>query len=383
MNMYSPIKLLLSLLLLVGLTLSCDEDADGPSTPINPTNPTRDLADFRADLAEHAANQIIIPAYLELQVKAQELRADIFTFTSDPDPNTLAASRASLKETWLAWQDASIFMFGPSERTALRNALNTFPTNTDLIEENIATGEYILNSIGNRAGVGFPAIDYLLNGLGEEETTLNAYLNEANSETRATYLQELASTIEAKALETLEEWRASGGDYVGTFTAEASRGTDVGSALGLLVNGIDLHFQRFSRDGKIAIPAGVRSAGVPRPKAVEALYGGYSVELVVANLEAYKRLFKGVGMNEVDGDGLLDYLGELDANALAADIETQWEASIAFAKTLEDPLDQQIEADPEKVTDMFLELQKLVPLIKADMASLMGITLTNQDNDGD
>ena len=383
MNMYSPIKLLLSLLLLVGLTLSCDEDADGPSTPINPTNPTRDLADFRADLAEHTANQIIIPAYLELQVKAQELRAAIFTFTSDPDPNTLAASRASVKETWLAWQDASIFMFGPSERTALRNALNTFPTNVDLIEENISSGEYILNSIGNRDGVGLPAIDYLLNGLGEEETILNAYLNDANSEARALYLQELASTIEAKALETLEEWRASGNDYVGTFTAEESRGTDVGSALGLLVNGIDLHFQRFSRDGKIAIPAGVRSAGVPRPRAVEALYGGYSVELLVANLEAYKRLFKGVGMNEVDGDGLLDYLEELDANALAADIETQWEASIAFAKTLEDPLGQQIEADPEKVTDMFLELQKLVPLIKADMASLMGITLTNQDNDGD
>lgn len=383
MRVYFPFKHFFTLLLATSIFLSCEDEGAGPSGPTTPPSPTRDLADFRADLADHTANQIIIPAYQELLAKAQELRMNVYTFTEDPDPNTLAASRASLKDTWLVWQDASLFMFGPSESTALRNALNTYPTNADLIEENISTGEYILGSIGNRDAVGFPAIDYLLNGQGDEEATLKAYLTDSDWEARASYLQELASTIEAKALQTLEGWRASGDNYVSTFTAEAAQGTDVGSALGLLVNGIDLHFQRFSRDGKLAIPAGVRSAGVPRPKAVEAFYGGYSVELLVANLEAYKRLFKGVGQNELDKEGLLDYLGELDANALATDIETQWDASIAFAKTLNDPLDQQIEEEVDKVTDMFLELQKLVPLIKADMASLMGITLTNQDNDGD
>ena len=37
----------------------------------------------------------------------------------------------------------------------------------------------------------------------------------------------------------------------------------------------------------------------------------------------------------------------------------------------------------KKVTNVFLEMQKLVTLIKSDMASIMGITITNQDNDGD
>ena len=384
--MHSPFNSKLVFFLLVGslfLSVSCDDDGDNPIGPSTPNTPTVDLASFRGALAEHTANQIIIPAYQQLMAKAQDLRTRVFTFTDDPDPNTLAAARAELKATWLAWQDASIFMFGPSESAALRNALNTYPTNPDLIERNVSTGEYILGSIGNRDAVGFPAIDYLLNGLGDEETTLNAFLNEAASASRAAYLQELASEIEGKSLETFNGWRDSGGNFVATFTSEDSRGTDVGSALGLLVNGIDLHFQRFSRDGKIAIPAGVRSAGVPRPTAVEARYGGYSVELLQANLSAYKRLFKGIGQNELDKEGLLDYLVALEAEALAADIEAQWDASIDFAKTLQDPLDQQIEEDLEKVTNMFLELQKLVPFIKADMASIMGITLTNQDNDGD
>ena len=363
--------------------IACEEDGDEPSGPSTPEPPVVDLAAFRGAMADHTANQIIIPAYQELMAKAQDLRTSVYTFTDDPDPNTLETARSALKTVWLAWQDVSMFMFGPSESTALRNALNTYPTNIDLIEKNVTTGEYVLGSIGNRDAVGFPAIDYLLNGLGDEENTLEAYLTGEGSASRAAYLQELASTIEAKALDTFEGWRESGGNFVGSFTSEDSRGTDVGSALGLLVNGIDLHFQRFSRDGKIAIPAGVRSAGVPRPRAVEALYGGYSVELLQANLEAYKRLFKGMGQNDLDKEGLLDYLVELEANTLAADIEAQWNASIEFAKTLNDPLDQQIEEDLEKVTNMFLELQKLVPLLKADMASLMGITLTNQDNDGD
>jgi len=35
------------------------------------------------------------------------------------------------------------------------------------------------------------------------------------------------------------------------------------------------------------------------------------------------------------------------------------------------------------MTTVFIEMQKIVVLFKSDMASLMGISITNQDNDGD
>ena len=112
-----------------------------------------------------------------------------------------------------------------------------------------------------------------------------------------------------KLARTLNGWQTSGDNYLADFNKESALGTDVGSSLGLLVNAMDLHFQRYVRDGKIAIPAGIRSAGVPRPKTVEALYGGYAVELLAESLKAYKNLFMGVGTNEIDGIGLYDYSG--------------------------------------------------------------------------
>ena len=135
----------------------------------------------------------------------------------------------------------------------------------------------------------------------------------------------------------------------------------------------------------MAIPAGIRSAGVPRPKAVEVYYGGYSVELLVASLNAYQRLFQGTALElEKTKQGLYEYLVALNAKELGGRCATvNWLASITVAQGLSDPLSEQIETDVDAVTDVFLELQKIVVLLKSDMASTMGITITNQDNDGD
>ena len=73
----------------------------------------------------------------------------------------------------------------------------------------------------------------------------------------------------------------------------------------------------------------------------------------------------------------------LEQEALAKDMETQFDEALNSASSLSDPLQQQIEDDLEKVTQMFLEMQDIVTLIKSDMASVMGISITNQDNDGD
>jgi len=68
---------------------------------------------------------------------------------------------------------------------------------------------------------------------------------------------------------------------------------------------------------------------------------------------------------------------------LADDIQRQFELTQTTAKDLSDPFGEQIAADLDKVTNVFIEMQKLVVFFKSDMASLMGISITNQDNDGD
>ena len=373
------------------IIVSCGEDGNitiGPTTnpptgtPTEPELPTVDLTEVRGMIASNLANNLIIPAYENLSLEVDDLVAKVEVFNANPTEENLLAAQDAVKNSRLAWQSAAIYMFGPAEEIALRKSLNTYPTDANQIEANIETGDYILSSLANQAAVGFQAIAYLVHAETSEKV-IEQFTSMPQANSRKQYLLDLVSDIQTRVNSALDGWNNEGGNYLTNFTEEAALGIDVGSSLSIIVNSIDLHFQRFTRDGKVAIPAGVRSAGVPRPKAVEAFYGGYSVELLQASILAYEQLFLGIGVSDVDGESLYDYLVAIDAKDLGDDIVSQFAATQNAVSQLVDPLGTQIETDLESLTTVFLEMQKLVVFFKSDMASLMGISITNQDNDGD
>ena len=224
-----------------------------------------------------------------------------------------------------------------------------------------------------------PALDYLIHGLGDTpEQIVEAFTTDPMATARIAYLVDNANFVESSIHNVMNAWDPAAGDYRATFLSPLNGGTGVGSSLGLMVNAMILHYERFMRDGKIGIPAGVRSAGVPRPTATEAFYGGYSAELAEINIEAFKDLYAGG-----NGSGLDDYLIFIQANTLDNDIDTELDEAISDASKLTDPLSQNIEDDNDRVIQVFTSLQDALVLLKVDMTSLLGITITNQDNDGD
>lgn len=365
------------LLLLIGtlLLVSCDS---------GPGDDDSDPAFDRAEMLDQFAREIILPSYAALQEAVDALETSATTFAADPTPATLSDLRGRLKSARLAWQDSNLFQFGPAESLTLRAALNTYPVDEEQIEDNVATGEYTLGTIANRDAAGFPALGYLVHGIGEnDEEILAAYTDAADASSRTAYVLDNVDFIKEAVDATVEEWSADGGDYIGTFLSSERAGTDVGSSLGMLINAFVMHYERFIRDGKIGIPAGVRSAGVPRPTSTEAYYGGYSGELAAANVRASRRLFLGNSLSGAAGVGLDDNLHFLEADALADEIESELDGAIAALEALDDPLSEQIETDNDPVLTAFTELQEIVVLLKADMTSVLGITITYQDNDGD
>lgn len=376
------------------IIISCGKDGDTPITPTTPTptpstSPTStpeqttvDLTTVRKDIATNLAIKIIIPAYENLKENTDELVVAVDLFNNNPTEEHLIAAQTALKNSWLAWQNASIYMFGPAESVALRKSLNTYPTDVNQIAANIQTGDYILSSLANQAAVGFPAVDYLLHGVAiDNADIMDYYKGEVDGQKQ--YLTDLTNDIKTRVDQSLNAWVIDGENYTATFTEDNALGIDIGSSLSTIVNAIDLHFQRFVRDGKVAIPAGIRSAGVPRPKAIEALYGGYSVELLQESLSAYEKMFMGISADDIDGTGLYDYLVAINAKDLADDMQAQFDIAQLATDNLSDPLADQIDADLDAMTNVFIEMQKIVVLVKSDMASLMGISITNQDNDGD
>ena len=371
---------MLGLVLLAGSILllgSCDSNGgDVDEMP----DPSFD----RAAMLANIGNNIILPAYDQLQSAVDGLQQATEAFAADPNEATLVAAQEALKAARLAWQSANLFQFGPAESVTLRSALNTYPTDTDQVETNLASNSYVLGSIADRAAGGFPALDYLLHGTGTSPAeTLAKYTTDANGANRVAYLQDNVDFIKTNVDATVEMWQSSGENYIGTFLSDDKAGVDVGSSLGELMNALILHYERFLRDGKIGIPAGVRSAGVPRPTRAEALYGGYSIELARANLDAVERLYLGTSLDGVDGPGLDENLQALDAAALSTDIKTTLDTVRTALDALSDPLSTQIETNNDAVISAFQAMQELVVLLKTDLTSLLGITITFQDNDGD
>ena len=192
-------------------------------------------------------------------------------FLADPSITTLTDAQVALKEARLSWQNVALFQFGPAETFAIRGTLNTFPTDEDQIAQNIDSGTYILGSVDNLDAGGFPALDYLLHGAAESPEAIIALYSTANdAANRNAYVQANLDFIQSNADAVVDGWMPGGGNYLNTFLSNENAGTDVGSSLGQLLNAMILHYERFIRDGKIGIPAGVRSSGVPRPTATEA-----------------------------------------------------------------------------------------------------------------
>jgi len=356
------------------LLMSCNKNDCCPG--LDPTDPVVDLASERMKMANHVAENFIKPAFVNLTTSIQELDESLVQFESDQSESALMNLRSALKESWLDWQDAAIYQMGPTENNALRAAINLYPCDEGKIESNISSGVYTFGSISNKGAEGFPAVDYLINN-GSDSVVLSGFMGTGRLE----YLRAVIDATIDLVAKVSNQWNT--GAFLNDFVSEQSAGTDVGSGIGLLTNAIDLHFQRFLRDGKVAIPAGVRSAGVPRPTTVESRYGEFSGELLVRGVEAYLNLFEGNGLNGQKGPSYFSYLENINQKSIADDLRSGFTDALMESKTLSNSFVDQIENNNEAMVEMFLSLQEIVTIIKSDMASVIGITITNQDNDGD
>jgi len=339
----------------------------------------------RAAMLENMGNNIILPAYEDMEIDISELEQAINSFTSNPNITTLEAAQESLKKARITWQRINLLQFGPAETVALRSFINTFPADTGKIESNIDSGSFTLGTLDNQNAAGFPAMGYLLHGVGDTaEDIVSRYTTAGDAEQRLGYLTDNMDFVQANIEQVINAWKPDGGDNIGTFLSEDNAGTDVGSSLGQLFNAsFVVHYERFLRDAKIGIPSGVRSANIPRPGNVEAFYGGYSVELALANLQTVENLYLGRTFEGTDGIGLEENLQALGAEDLDNTVKNEFTEAFSALESLQDPLSAQIDNNNDPVLNAFIEVQDLVGLIKSDIASRLGITITFQDNDGD
>lgn len=339
----------------------------------------------RGAMFTNYADNYIIPAYVDVIVKMNSMKTDIAKFTASPDTTNLKLVRASWKQAYITWQGADMLEFGPDASVGLRNFINIYPVSITKLNTNITSGSYDLEQFGNKDAQGFPALDYLLNGLAADDTTLITYYTTGtNAANRKQYLMAVTDKMIAKVTATLDAWHT----YRTAFIANTS--TDAGSSLSTMTNAYVQYFERYLRSGKIGLPSGAMT-GVAAPELTEAYYApSVSKDLAIAALDAVSNFYEGMayGSTSNNGIGFREYVatvGTVDGTGRPmADVIS---AEFADAKTamanMPSPITTAVSSNRQDILKVYQALQQLVPLLKVDMVSALGISITYVDNDGD
>lgn len=337
----------------------------------------------RKAMLENYANTVIIPTYENLKLRTDSLKTAVDEFNSNVNLTTLNELQRVFLNTYRTWQTAEVFEVGPAKDVLLRGSFNTFPTDTDLISDNVRNGSYNLETAQNFKAKGFPALDYLLFGLAATDGgILTLYQSDFHTAKRHQYLDDLTEELQTKTNSVLNTWKTG---YVETW--KNADGTDIGSSTGDLVNEFNYTWE-LTKNPRIGIPLGKKSLNVPLPEKTEAFYSGISVELAVLNLQNLRKVFTAEPVNGgTQGTSLKTYLDELgtehNGQPLSDAILAQFDLAISKTQLISNPLSEAVVNNETVVNDAYIEIQKAVVLIKTDMPSAMGVLITYQDSDGD
>ncbi|MBC7565911.1 MAG: imelysin family protein [Pedobacter sp.] len=374
----------ISLACLLALTVFACSKKKGTDQPEEGGKPGVD----RKALLTYLADDIIIPSYANFKTKLDLLQGKSDAFTAAPTTASLVELRTAWVNAYVEWQKIELIDVGPASSQTLRAFFNVYPTNVANINSGIANGTVNFDLPATYAQQGFPALDYLINGLANNDTDIvTFYSTAADAAKRIAYVKKILTEMNSIFAKVYTPWTT--GVYRDEFISKS--GTDASSSLAGLVNGYVSNYERYIRSGKFGIPSGSMINGVVSAEKVEALYKkDISLTLAKTAQQASVDFFNGKSVKtRTEGSSFKTYLDALGANdsktnvKLTHAIQDQLGVTLTKLNLLTENLNNEVKNNNQKMIDVYTEMQKFVRMVKVDMTSAMSITITYTDNDGD
>ncbi len=354
-------QLFLYLLPLTFVVLACESDTPGPTN-----EPMVDF-DRQAMLTDWVDN-VITPAYADFNLELGALVSANEAFVLDPTPVTFEDLQSSFVAAYRQFQRVDPFLIGLAEQMRLRDQLNTYPADTELILANVSSGDANLALPSNVPAQGFPALDYLLYGL-----DLSTYTTGPEAAAYRNYLTVLVDRMAALSGEAADYWTA------GVRQAFIENdGNSATASIDRTVNDYVFYYEKFLRAGKVGIPAGIFSDD-PLADRAEALYSGISPELFGIALDATQDFFEHHGL----ADYLDAFMVERDGEMLSTQIISQFNAARTQAARINLNFSEQVLQDNVQMLELYNALQRNTVRLKVDMMQALSISVDYVDADGD
>jgi len=328
---------------------------------------------LRGEVLAHLADEVFLPAHARFQGDAAALAeaTALRCMTGDDDPRTAA------QDAWLTthadWEVTAAVTFGPVVTQMQAGPLDYWPVRSDTIEAKILAAPATIDAawidgLGTSAK-GLPALEYLL---------FTAAL--LPNTPRCAYATALAADIARRSDDLATAWVLEAEALKTAGQAGSSHASEK-AAIDAIVNATIENLYRMVKE-KLDRPLGNLTGSDPDPTILESIYSGTTRDDLENNLQGFARVYLGA-----DGEpGGEPGLGALVA-AQSPDLDQRILAQHAVARdtlaAIPLPFATALTDDRSAVQTARDEIDALRRIIKLDVASLLGVTLSLSDNDGD
>ncbi len=330
----------------------------------------------RGAMLAHYYDHLIMPSFADLAQQSSRLREAVDTLLLYPSVPHLLNAQQAWRETAIAFQAVSCFHFGPAEQAtgSLLENQGTFPASVNKIEQYILAGDFSLQNF-DRDSRGLYGMDYLL-----FHDSLSALLSEFNQQpARLLYLKAIAQHTETEAAAVYAGWGSHRNEFI------SATGIDAGSSTSLLYNHFLMAYEH-CKNIQLGLPLGLRVGQTQTaPGLVMGLYSGTSLLLLRRQIETLQGVYAGTDAGGNDGIGWDDYLRKISGGE---SLDQQISERLVAINNLvllagEDRMDTMILAGDTRLPAIYSAMQQAIYLVKSEMSSLMGISITYASGDGD
>jgi predicted lipoprotein len=330
----------------------------------------------------------MLPIYEDLATHAAALGPAVQALCADPTEETLHAAQDAWRAARDPWKRSEAFLFGPASDLRTASAIDFWPARPDSVEQAITAApdpiplEHVA-SLG-AAAKGLPALEYLLfDPIGGDAAILAALgAADVTATRRCAFAAALGAGIGQDAAALHEAWRPEGGNYVAQV-ADAGSGTAAFESsqdgINQVVNSLVAILQQLS-DMRLGAPLGAKAGGVPQPDEVESRFSDNSAADLIDAARGIEAVYLG-RYEDRQGLGLSSLLA--DDPALDEQIRAQIADVIAKVEALTLPLREAVQEDAAPVQAALDSVKALRRLIAVDLANVLGVSVTINDNDGD
>jgi predicted lipoprotein len=348
------------------LTACSDSETPPDARPI-----LRDVADL-----------VILPTYAELATSTADLSSGLEALCAAPDEAKLATAQEAWRAARAPLKRAEAFAFGPIEDLRVDSTIDFWPARPDTIDDALAATEPVTDALidsSASATKGLPAIEYLLFDPGGDDAAAIDRLAE-NGGRNCDYLAALGRDVAEQAARVKEAWDPAGGNYRGKFV-DAGAGSDtyptLQAGVSVLVDNL-IQGALLVEGTKLAKPLGKRDGGTPQPDAVEASFSHDGADEIVLTLDGIQAVYQSDQRGASLSERVRSSRPDLDTTIL-----TQIDTCKATVTAISLPLEQAVVDQPAEVESAFACTKELARLLQVDLATLVGVTPTFSDNDGD